>query len=74
MLSNSSLVLGMDDAPGADGCMTDSSLNEESIAGLGDSSKADKDGRRVVRLHTTKSVEVYLDKAKGNIVSNTPRI
>jgi hypothetical protein len=34
----------MEDTPGADGCITDNSLKEESEIGLGGSSNADKEG------------------------------
>jgi hypothetical protein len=34
----------MEDTPGADGCMTDSNLNDELKVGLGGSINADKEG------------------------------
>jgi hypothetical protein len=34
----------MDDTPGADGCITDKSLNDDFGRGLGGSIKADKEG------------------------------
>jgi hypothetical protein len=34
----------MEDTPGADGCMTDSNLNDEFKVSLGGSSNADKEG------------------------------
>jgi hypothetical protein len=36
--------MGIDDTPGADGCMTDSNLNDEFEVGLRGSSKVDKEG------------------------------
>jgi hypothetical protein len=36
--------MGMEDAPGADDCMTDSNLNDDFKVGLGESINVDKDG------------------------------
>jgi hypothetical protein len=41
MHSSSCFVLGIEVAPGADGCITERNLNEESFVRVGDSSRAD---------------------------------
>jgi hypothetical protein len=42
--SSSWIVLGIDDTPGADGCMTESSLNDEFVIRSEDPNKADSVG------------------------------
>jgi hypothetical protein len=44
MHSSSCFVLGIEVTPGADGCMTESSLNDEFVVRVGDSRRADNVG------------------------------